>query len=849
MAWNVDSACVAYRDTDGVKQFSRQPADVVEPVSFAQVTGSGKVKIRLADLVKVGPEGYIHGYICVRPPCGQYHEATFNSSKGTVEHDGERIGKMYKNADGTYSMSHAGFGGRDKLTAKYATRADAAKSIALYHNLWAMQNNSQGGRDLGTARPMAAAIVAMRAGDHAKAAEWLDVATKEWGQKGNHTFSTHAAELAKAIRDAPPSVVEVKPPKAADALEGEAARRALHDLVMTPTSSYQAELFAKQAERALSMFTPGDTELAIIHLNTAASAARRSGDTEFADKADGLARRLKGEPEVPPDTPESLGKKFRDRATALYNGARYSLAKVRIEAAQAALDAADYEGAAGRLDEAADFSAGADDTKTEDAARKLAADLRAAPQPTPIAKVDFDGHIREVTGILDDPKLHGFSAGHIKTQLDQTLDALKREDVGSALRTFDFAESSARYVKLDDIADRIHAESESLRDDDRAVQAAIVSAMPPGWKKDLRADPKYLVPETGFRVQAVGKDGNALSLHPTAEAANIPRYFTSARDVDDFVRDNKSAYLYDPYWSIHGKKKPTSTAKVDYFRVKPVKNGEVTAYSSSETRYPGEIVNYGDPDSGDPVLRMPIRFAPRVLPAGSEMWAHEPDPEPPDEKAVHDRVSGEVRWQLHHQDKLVPSVVRNTQVTVTNAPKKTKRSSTLADYHSDMYNPPFHGDTRLTPGIFSAVNEKQADAVLANGVKSGWWVPADVKWSLADNVMAHELGHGVAAKAWGNGDVPQSDSFWSDFASAAGLRSAPVRINGKITRDQVDRWISRNKVALRKPVSEYGTTNAAEMMAELWAEYSLSSTPREAAKLYGELAMARIKELEEQAAV
>jgi hypothetical protein len=65
--------------------------DDFEPVSFAPKAVNGRIKIRLADLVKVGPEGYIHGYICVRPPCGEAVEAEFSSKTGEIRHDDIRV--------------------------------------------------------------------------------------------------------------------------------------------------------------------------------------------------------------------------------------------------------------------------------------------------------------------------------------------------------------------------------------------------------------------------------------------------------------------------------------------------------------------------------------------------------------------------------------------------------------------------------------------------------------------------------------------------------------------------------------------------------------------------------------
>jgi hypothetical protein len=103
---------------------------------------SVKKRVALADLIKVGPEGYIHGYICVRPPCGpRYAQAEVDKRKGTVSHAGVKIGKVpSKDADGKYSAIHyktdaAGVAVREKLPARYDTAQQAFDAIPLYHNI------------------------------------------------------------------------------------------------------------------------------------------------------------------------------------------------------------------------------------------------------------------------------------------------------------------------------------------------------------------------------------------------------------------------------------------------------------------------------------------------------------------------------------------------------------------------------------------------------------------------------------------------------------------------------------------------------------------------------------------
>ena len=110
------------------------------------VGGDGGPKV--PELVKVGPEGYIHGWICVRPPCGpgtgvklEPRGNGYGSQPGyTVTQEGSGAVVGYLNPyhpvgggpnTGKYT-GHAGFG---QLTGFHGDPHEAAKELSVYHNL------------------------------------------------------------------------------------------------------------------------------------------------------------------------------------------------------------------------------------------------------------------------------------------------------------------------------------------------------------------------------------------------------------------------------------------------------------------------------------------------------------------------------------------------------------------------------------------------------------------------------------------------------------------------------------------------------------------------------------------
>ena len=166
-------------------------------------TPLAKKRIALADLVKVGPEGYIHGYICVRPPCGpKYAEAEVNKKKWTVHHGGEKIGVVSaKDKNGQYSATHfktddAGVQVREKLPRKFDDHHDAFKAIPLYHNIAKLgeQPASAGVKD-----SLEAARQAYASGDDAKAAEHLGRAAELARSSGDESLAKHIEHTRSAL--------------------------------------------------------------------------------------------------------------------------------------------------------------------------------------------------------------------------------------------------------------------------------------------------------------------------------------------------------------------------------------------------------------------------------------------------------------------------------------------------------------------------------------------------------------------------------------------------------------------------------------------------------------------------
>lgn len=186
---------------------------VLVPV-FTPVTSAGKYKIRLADLVKVGPEGYIHGWICVRPPCGAYIEPFRDTHGGRVIHQAAGkmrvIGRDMKklSGDAGYRIRYQDPETGEKVTlgGQYASRADAAKAVALYHNARVLEHEARQ-RLIGDAREHTmSAREALEHGHHNEAARLLSRVASENILPVD--IMSHTEDLSRALRASPLPVNE-----------------------------------------------------------------------------------------------------------------------------------------------------------------------------------------------------------------------------------------------------------------------------------------------------------------------------------------------------------------------------------------------------------------------------------------------------------------------------------------------------------------------------------------------------------------------------------------------------------------------------------------------------------------
>jgi hypothetical protein len=196
----------------------------------------------------------------------------------------------------------------------------------------------------------------------------------------------------------------------------------------------------------------------------------------------------------------------------------------------------------------------------------------------------------------------------------------------------------------------------------------------------------------------------------------------------------------------------------------------------------------------------------------------------------------EIDRALNRHRKLIPGIVEHQAVTFTNL---------IPDSQGD---PGVQGETMpdgtifIRPDTTDVIGDGFARRLEKEQEADGYWVPTASRHSLAEVVMAHEMGHVVGEYLTKrNPDLLRDIDYWRPIALAVGIQPPPVSVPpGKITIENLADWADRNSYALTNAISVYGISSPYEMQGELWAEFTLNRNPRPAAKAFGEYVLSHL---------
>jgi hypothetical protein len=131
----------------------------------------------------------------------------------------------------------------------------------------------------------------------------------------------------------------------------------------------------------------------------------------------------------------------------------------------------------------------------------------------------------------------------------------------------------------------------------------------------------------------------------------------------------------------------------------------------------------------------------------------------------------------------------------------------------------------IHPEVFTPKYEKE----FQRSLRTGFFSKCGHNHDGAESFIAHEMGHHVdrQLRLATSKDV---STVWKAVAEAFDLK-APLLTDKR----SLDKWVERNKAAIAAKVSRYGSDSAAELLAEVWAEYTTNENPRPAIRAIGQV--------------
>lgn len=209
-----------------------------------------------------------------------------------------------------------------------------------------------------------------------------------------------------------------------------------------------------------------------------------------------------------------------------------------------------------------------------------------------------------------------------------------------------------------------------------------------------------------------------------------------------------------------------------------------------------------------------------------------------DGKDLLNRVEGEghdrVQRVLDEQRGFVPNVMRKFNGV-------RKMSATEAKQFEGKFGKDALGgytvesrEVAIHPQVFTKKYERE----FARDLKSGFFSKCGHDHGSVESFVAHECGHHVdnIMRLASSSEVKK---VWAVLAQSLGLKP-PLLMD----KTSLDRWVTRNQVVLAKQVSGYGSENAGELIAEIWAEYTTNDKARGHIKAVGDA----IRQLSEKTA-
>jgi hypothetical protein len=220
----------------------------------------------------------------------------------------------------------------------------------------------------------------------------------------------------------------------------------------------------------------------------------------------------------------------------------------------------------------------------------------------------------------------------------------------------------------------------------------------------------------------------------------------------------------------------------------------------------------------------PVRANAKVVPL---FPTQAPDPAPPSQTGVSAALRGHIDGIIQYTGPKKERVRKALERMASRTPRSMLKLDAVKPF------PPGH-TAHVDPGLIGEYDERVRTIFLADRAflaaaeerfkkeqETGFVSKCGEKFDSMDALLSHEYGHHLHDRWLETATGAARLRTWRGIARALHLPAMASAGDG----DLID-WVTKHRMTLSATVSNYGASNPLELLAEIWAEYTLGDPPR-----------------------
>ena len=364
------------------------------------------------------------------------------------------------------------------------------------------------------------------------------------------------------------------------------------------------------------------------------------------------------------------------------------------------------------------------------------------------------------------------------------------------------------------------------------------------WHLSSTHTPTGKVPPERCEALAKADNGLGAGVWPTGSVPAKPHplcmcYITQVMLGEDEFLERFLAGEYDEYMA-------------EQVRKYPPKNDPLTKWlnaqpkgASKQTLIKGAVKKFGvDPKNAALAVQAHRSDAPALPKKRPPKKAtidtppevpHEPTPNAPPSQvgeAVQQHMDRIVEFGSVHRTRVMRALTRQAEVTpraMLRLERVKELDRTAPSYGQSGVTGEYDDRTR-TMFLHASAFQPAAERTFKKEKDSNYISKCGEQFDSMDALIAHEYGHHAHDRWILNAPAKTVNNTWKALLKELGAPPPHFFDEKSMTA-----WAGRNKQYIENMVSKYGATNQLEMLAEVWAEYTLGDPPRPHIKAMGDI--------------